>query len=135
MYGPFICRAWLAERSACEPQIVLFESEWPDGRVAEEESIRRAGEIGLFLGWFAPHVLSDDGLAVYTSELVELTDAYDTARRAAKAKLTEERERPGADVEACKRRYEWAVKPHLDALAAARAGAIMAGVRAHGWRR
>ena len=81
----FITKQILAEKGAwlgCEA-LKIFAAEWPDGAETTEANIRRAGEIGIYLDWFAEKFLSALALAKYAkacdSALAEFEKVRDSA--------------------------------------------------------
>ena len=52
-----ITRQWLKRRKACQDQVAIFDSEWPEGTEVTEASLLRAAELDLSLTWFAQHYL------------------------------------------------------------------------------
>ena len=64
-YGYHLTAADLREIGACAEQVRQFKAEWPDGVDLTEQSIGRAREMGMDLGWFATNALPAPALAEY----------------------------------------------------------------------
>jgi hypothetical protein len=73
---PVITHDWLAEHGACEDQRKVFAAEWPDGVVLSEQSLYRAAELGLNLGWFADEYLPTPLWAEYERQEPPLWAEY-----------------------------------------------------------
>ena len=72
-----ITHDWLAKHGACEIQRKVFAAEWPDGVVLSEQSLYRAAELGLDLGWFAREYLPAPLLAEYQRQRRPLRAEYE----------------------------------------------------------
>jgi hypothetical protein len=71
-----ITHEWLMKHGACENQRAVFAAEWPDGVVLSEQSLYRAAELGLDLGWFAREYLPAPLLAEYQRQRAPLWAEY-----------------------------------------------------------
>ena len=76
-YGYRLTAADLREIGACAEQVRQFEAEWPDGVDLTEQSIGRAREMGMDLGWFAANALPATALAEYQRECAPAWAEYE----------------------------------------------------------
>jgi hypothetical protein len=75
-----ITHEWLVEHGACEDQRAVFAAEWPDGVVLSEQSLYRAAELGLNLGWFAREYLPAPRWAEYQRRVAPIWAEYQRQR-------------------------------------------------------
>ena len=47
----------LRSKNACEKQVMMFESEWPNGMPLDESVVPRIVDLKLSIDWFAVHFL------------------------------------------------------------------------------
>jgi hypothetical protein len=72
-----ITHEWLVEHGACEDQRAVFAAEWPDGVELSEQSLYRAAELGLDLGWLARQYLPTPLWAEYERQEAPLLAEYE----------------------------------------------------------
>lgn len=72
-----ITKEWLAGRRACQEEIDLFVSEWPDGVEVSEAALLRALNLGLGLDWFVENALPKPLLAEYGRQEAALLAEYE----------------------------------------------------------
>lgn len=84
-----VTKQLLEEHNTCEDQLIIFESEWPNGVNLTPNVLRRALEIGLNLRWFVNHVLPasvrDDYNKTMDAAINDYNNAQEHAERIFKA--------------------------------------------------
>lgn len=127
---PIITAQWLRDHNACAGQVALFEREFPHGCELISSEIRRAGDAGLFLYWFADHALSEDGQALFAELTQAKRSALEEAQRSTKAKhavaLVEDRAKASKAITAER-------APHERAYKTACVQALVEAGRRYGW--
>jgi len=79
----YITAEMLREKKACEYQVEKFESEWSSGVVVNAKSVKRAGELGLEINWFAEKFLSAPAWKAYEEATAPARKAYEEAKASA----------------------------------------------------
>lgn len=71
---------WLKSKDACQGNIDIFCTEWPDGCEANRQNLERAIVLELDMTWFATNVLPEDKFAEYRKKTDLLFTEYNEKR-------------------------------------------------------
>lgn len=74
----------LRKKGACESQVLISETEWPNGVTLTLAVLRRAVVLKLDLDWFAENFLKASALKAYEEAIAPAQKAYEEAKAPAR---------------------------------------------------
>ena len=75
----------LRDANACEEQVAIFATQWPDGDEVTLANCRKAAKLGLDFDWAARHLLSAPAWVAYKEATAPALAACEKARAPLKA--------------------------------------------------
>ena len=77
----------LRSKTACEKQVMIFESEWPNGMPLDESVVPRIVDLKLSIDWFATRFLKPAAWDEYNLVIAPAWDKYERVTAPARSEL------------------------------------------------